>query len=77
MGKIGKLYQTRVEKKGCCSKESYVVGEKVLVQNVVSKLWDREAVITGVRTVVDQTIVSYNLDIWGLPKKNDQQATDT
>ena len=55
-----------VEKKGRCSKESFVVGGKVLVQNVVSKLWDREAVITGVRTAADTTIVSYNLDIGGL-----------
>ena len=62
----GKIHQKRVEKKGRCSKESYVVGEKVLVENVVSKLWDREAVITGVRTAAENTIVSYNLDIGGL-----------
>ena len=40
-------------------------GEKVLVQNVVSKLWDRETVITAVRTAADKTIVTYNLDIGG------------
>ena len=43
-----------------------VIGEKVLVQNLATKLWDREAVVTGVRTSADKTIVSYNLDIAGL-----------
>ena len=59
-------YSERGWKKGCCSKESSAIGEKVSVQNVVSKLWDREAVITGIRTAADKTIVSYNLDIRGL-----------
>ena len=66
MEKKGKLHQKRVEKKGRCSKKSYSVGEKVFLQNVFSKLWDREAVITGVRTAADKTIVSYHLDIGGL-----------
>ena len=38
-------YSERGWKKGCCSKESYAIGEKVSVQNVVSKLLDRDAVI--------------------------------
>ena len=46
-----------------------VIGEKVLVQNLATKLWDREAVVTGVRTSADKTIVSYNLDIGGLKSK--------
>ena len=33
------------------------------MQNVASKLWDRQAVVTGIRTSADKTIVSYNLDI--------------
>ena len=64
-----KIHQKRVERKGRCSKESHVIGEKVLVQNVVTKLWDREAVVTGIRTAADKTIVSYNLDIGGLQSK--------
>ena len=43
-----------------------VIGEKVFVQNLATKLWDREAVVTGGRTSADKTIVSYNLDIAGL-----------
>ena len=54
-------YSERGWKKGCCSKESSAIGEKVSVQNVVSKLWDREAVITGIRTAPDKTIVNCNL----------------
>ena len=43
-----------------------VSGERCLVQNVVTKLWDREAIITGLRTAADNTIVSYNIDIAGV-----------
>ena len=35
------------------------------MQNVASKLWDRQAVVTGIRTA-DMAIVSYDLDIGGL-----------
>ena len=56
----------RVARKGCGSKEIFSVGERCLVQNVVTKLWDREAIIKGLRTAADNTIVSYNIDIAGV-----------
>ena len=61
-----KVHLKRVERKGRCTKESYKIGRKVLMQNVGSKLWDNEAVITGIRTAADRTIVSYNIDIGGI-----------
>ena len=36
------------------------------MQNVGTKLWDREATITRLRTAADNTIVSYNIDIAGV-----------
>ena len=36
--------------------DTFSVGEKVLIQNVQSKLWDIEAIITGVRVSGDGTI---------------------
>ena len=36
------------------------------MQNVKSKVWDRQAVITGVRTACDGTIVSYDIEIGGV-----------
>ena len=38
------VHLKRVAKKGCGSKEIFLVGERCLVQNVVTKLWDREAI---------------------------------
>ena len=32
------------------------------MQNVASKLWDRQAAVTGIRSA-DRAIVSYDLDI--------------
>ena len=37
-----KVHLKRVERKGRCTKKSYYIGEEVLVQNVASKLWDRQ-----------------------------------
>ena len=53
----------RVERKGRCTKDTFEIWEKVLLQNIGTKLWDREAVVAGVRVSADGTIVSYNLDI--------------
>ena len=71
-----KIHQKRVERKGRCSKESHVIGEKVLVQNVVTKLWDIEAVVTGIRTAADKTIVSYNLDIGAYKVQGTENALE-
>ena len=55
----------RVNRKGRCTKDSFSVGEIVRVQDIKSKLWDTEAVITGTRVAADGRIVSYDLDING------------
>ena len=55
----------RVERKGRCTTDTFSIGEKFLIQNVQTKLWDKEAVVTGVRISADGTIVSYDLDIGG------------
>ena len=57
----------RAQNPGRCSKESYAVGETVLVQNVKDKMWDREGVITEVRVAHDGCIVSFGLEIQGHP----------
>ena len=54
-----------MNRKGRCIKDSFSVGEIVRVQNIQSKLWDTQAVITGTRVVADGRIVSYDLDING------------
>ena len=36
------------------------------MQNVKSNVWDRQAVITGIRTACDGTIVSYDIEIGGV-----------
>ena len=55
----------RVERKGRCTSDTFSVGERVRIQNIQSKLWDREEIITGVRISADGTIVSYDIDIGG------------
>ena len=37
-----------------------------MIQGVVSKLWDKEAIVTGVRTAADERIVSNTLDLNGV-----------
>ena len=58
-------HEKRVQKPDKCSKEFYVVGETVLVQNIKNKQWDKTGVITEVRLAYDGTIVSYGLDVQG------------
>ena len=41
------VHLKRVARKGGVSKEIFLVGEQCLVQNVVTHLWEREAIITG------------------------------
>ena len=60
-------HQKRVDRPGRCSKEIFTVGEKVWVQDVRSRKWDQEGLITDVRTAADGRIVSYNLTINGHP----------
>ena len=60
-------HQKRVDKPGKCSKDTFVVGEKVWVQNIKSKKWDQEGDITKVRTAADGKIVSYDLSVNGSP----------
>ena len=59
------VHLTRVGRKGRCTKDTFEVGEKVRIPNIQSKLWDREAIITGTRISADGTIVSYDIDIGG------------
>jgi len=61
-----RVHLKRVSKKGRGTKETYGIGESCLVQNMKTLKWDRVAVITGVRTACDQTIVSYDIDIDGV-----------
>ena len=63
----GMAHEKRVQKPGRCSKESYTVGETVLVQNIKNKQWSNTGVITEVRLAHDGTIVSYGLDVQGHP----------
>ena len=56
MGNRRQAHLKRGERKGRCTKDTFSVGEKVLIQNVQSKLWDIEAIITGVRVSGDGTI---------------------
>ena len=55
------MHQKRVSRPGRVSKETYEIGETVLVQDVKSKLWKKRGVITAVRTAHDGKIVSYEL----------------
>ena len=58
-------HQRRVEKPGKTNKDQYSVGETCWVQDVRSKKWDKEGVITQVRTAYDGRIVSYDLTVNG------------
>jgi hypothetical protein len=58
-------HQRRVEKPGKTNKDQYSVGETCWVQDVRTKKWDKEGVITQVRTAYDGRIVSYDLTING------------
>ena len=60
------VHLKRVSRKGRGTKQVYSVGESCWVQNIKTKKWDREAIITGVRTACDGTIVSYDIDIDGV-----------
>ena len=60
------VHLRRVSKKGRGTKEIYSIGELCWVQNVKTKVWDRQAVITGIRTACDGTIVSYDIEIGGV-----------
>ena len=44
------VHLRRVSRKGRGTKEIYSIGEPCWVQNVKTKVWDRQAVVTGVRT---------------------------
>ena len=57
--------QKTVEKPGKTSKVQFEVDEVLIVQNVKSKKWDKEGIITEVRTAHDGKIVSYHLLING------------
>ena len=58
-------HEKRVSKPGRCSKETYEVGEQVLVQNIKNKKWDQKGVISEVRVAHDGRIVSYGCDVNG------------
>ena len=58
-------HQRRVDKPGKTNKDQYSVGETCWVQDVRSKKWDKEGVITQVRTAYDGRIVSYDLTVNG------------
>ena len=65
MDNRARQHQLRVDKKGKTPKEIYKIGEKVLVQDLVSKAWNKEATVIAIRTAMDGTVVSYLLDING------------
>ena len=58
-------HQKRVDKPGKTSKVQFDVNESVWVQDCRTKKWDKEGIITNVRTAHDDTIVSYHLLING------------
>ena len=60
------MHLRRVSRKGRGTKEIYSVGELCWVQNVKSKVWDRQAEIIGIRTACDGRIVSYDIEIGGV-----------
>ena len=78
-------HQKRVNKPGKTSKDKFDVNESVWVQDCRTKKWDKEGIITNVRTAHDGTIVSYHLLINGheairhrryLRKKVDVESDD-
>ena len=54
--------QKRVEKKGKKPKETYEIGERVLIQDVASHQWNKEGTVISLRQSQDGTVVSYLLD---------------
>ena len=79
-------HEKRVNKPGKTSKDKFDVNELVWVQDCRTKKWDKEGIVTSVRTAHDGTIVSYNLLINGheairhrryLRKKFDVGSDDT
>ena len=65
MDNRARQHQLRVDKKGKKPKEVYEIGEKVLVQDMTTRQWSKEATVISIRTSVDGTVVSYLLDING------------
>ena len=65
MDNRAKQHQLRVDKKGKKPKEMYEIGERCLVQDMVTRQWNKEATVISTRTIVDGTVVSYLLDING------------
>ena len=59
------MHKARQQKKQKGPKETYNIGEQVLVQNPKSKKWDIEAEISDVRVSHDQTVVSYDILVDG------------
>ena len=47
-------------------KVSYTKGERVRLQDTKTKLWNTEGVVKKVITADDGTIVSYDIDIYGV-----------
>ena len=54
-------HEIRVQKPSRKSKEQFEVGKEVLIQDMKTKKWDKNATVTEVRTAHDGTVVSYNL----------------
>ena len=48
-------------KHGKTSKDSYELGERVRIQDLMMKQWKKEATIRGIHTAADE--VSYDLDL--------------
>ena len=65
MDNRARQHQLRVDKKGKKPKEVYEIGERVLVQDMNTRQWSKEATVISIRTSVDGTVVSYLLDING------------
>ena len=58
-------HQKRVEKKGRKPKETYEIGERVLIQDVGTRQWNKQGTVISLRQSQDGTVVSYLLDING------------
>ena len=48
-------HQKRVEKKGRKPKETYEIGERVLIQDVASRQWNKEGTVISLRQSQDGT----------------------
>ena len=58
-------HQKRVERKGRKPKETYEIGERVLIQDLATCQWNKEGTVISLRQSQDGTVVSYLLDING------------